>query len=99
MAQAQAFFDEGKYYPAAQRYAQSSANFEEVALKFNDAGERDALRSYLVSRLERTRKSVSWKTYCSYLIEIPRTKTRYLSQDITQRMMLATWLIEFYLSK
>jgi hypothetical protein len=34
--------------------------FEEVALKFLDAGERDALRSYLISRLDRTRKSVSF---------------------------------------
>lgn len=41
-----------------------------------DVGERDALRSYLVSRLERTRRT-----------------------DLTQRMMLATWLVEFYLSK
>lgn len=51
-------------------------SFEEVVLKFLDVNERDALRSYLISRLERTKKS-----------------------DITQRMMLATWLVEFYLSK
>lgn len=75
-AQARAFFDEGRYFQAAQCYSQCSVPFEEVALKFLDAGERDALRSYLISRLDRTRKS-----------------------DLTQRMMLATWLVEFYLSR
>ncbi|KAJ6519683.1 Pep3/Vps18/deep orange family-domain-containing protein [Mycena sanguinolenta] len=75
-AQANAYFDEGRYFQAAQCYAQCSVSFEEVALKFLDVGERDSLRSYLISRLERTRKA-----------------------DVTQRMMLATWLVEFYLSK
>ncbi|KZT05889.1 uncharacterized protein LAESUDRAFT_204778 [Laetiporus sulphureus 93-53] len=75
-AQAQAYFNEGRYFQAAQCYAQCSVSFEEVALKFLDVGERDALRSYIVSRLERTRKT-----------------------DFSQRMMLATWLVEFYLSK
>ncbi|EIN14075.1 hypothetical protein PUNSTDRAFT_95620 [Punctularia strigosozonata HHB-11173 SS5] len=74
--QAQQFFDDGRYFQAAQAYAASSVSFEEVTLKFLDLGERDALRSYLVSRLERTKKT-----------------------DLTQRMMLATWLVEFYLSK
>ncbi|TFY65613.1 hypothetical protein EVG20_g5479 [Dentipellis fragilis] len=75
-AQAHSFFKEGRYFQAAQSYAQCSVTFEEVTLKFLDANERDALRSYLISRLERTRKT-----------------------DVSQRMMLATWLVEFYLSK
>ena len=57
-AQARAYFEEGRYFQAAQCYAQCSVSFEEVTLKFLDAGERDALRSYLISRLERTRKTV-----------------------------------------
>ncbi|KAI6047775.1 Pep3/Vps18/deep orange family-domain-containing protein [Pisolithus marmoratus] len=75
-AHANAFFDEGRFFQAAQCYAQCTVPFEEVVLRFLDAGERDALRSYLISRLERTKKT-----------------------DLTQRMMLATWLVEFYLSK
>ncbi|KAH7928483.1 hypothetical protein BV22DRAFT_1058671 [Leucogyrophana mollusca] len=75
-AQAHAFFEQGRYFQAAQCYAQCSVSFEEVTLKFLDVGARDDLRSYLISRLERTRKT-----------------------DLTQRMMLATWLVEFYLSK
>ncbi|GJJ08739.1 hypothetical protein Clacol_002958 [Clathrus columnatus] len=74
--QADAHFEAGRYIKSAQCYAQSSKSFEEVTLRFIDAGERDALRCYLVSRLERTRKT-----------------------DLTQRMMLATWLVEIYLSK
>ncbi|KAH9944117.1 Pep3/Vps18/deep orange family-domain-containing protein [Epithele typhae] len=75
-AQAKAFFSEARYFQAASCYAQCSISFEEVTLQFLDAGERDALRSYLISRLERTRRT-----------------------DLSQRMMLATWLVEFYLSK
>ncbi|KJA29290.1 hypothetical protein HYPSUDRAFT_32690 [Hypholoma sublateritium FD-334 SS-4] len=75
-ARANNYFSTGQYFQAAQSYAHCSATFEEVALKFLDVGERDSLRSYLISRLERTRKT-----------------------DLTQRMMLATWLVEFYLSK
>ncbi|KAF8525048.1 Pep3/Vps18/deep orange family-domain-containing protein [Hysterangium stoloniferum] len=74
--QADAHFDAGRYIQSAQCYAQSSKSFEEVTLRFIDVGERDALRYYLISRLERTRKT-----------------------DLTQRTMLATWLVEFYLSK
>jgi vacuolar protein sorting-associated protein 18 len=61
--QAQKFFDDGRYFQAAQAYAASSASFEEVILKFIDTGERDALRSYLVSRLERTKKTVGGQLF------------------------------------
>lgn len=76
IAQASHFFKEGKYIQSAQSYAQCSASFEEVVLNFIDAGEREALRYYLIARLERTRKT-----------------------DLTQRMMLATWLVEIYLAR
>lgn len=93
-AQAQAFFNEGRYFQAAQCYAQCSVSFEEVTLKFLDAGERDALRSYLISRLERTRKTVSKGPLCPATASVMS-----MIQDLSQRMMLATWLVEFYLSK
>ncbi|EKM61206.1 uncharacterized protein PHACADRAFT_247665 [Phanerochaete carnosa HHB-10118-sp] len=75
-SQADAFFAGGRYLQAAHAYAQCSVTFEEASLRFLDVGERDALRSYLISRLERTKKT-----------------------DLSQRMMLATWLVEFYLSR
>ena len=58
-AQANDFFNSGHYFQAAQSYAHCSATFEEVALKFLDVAERDSLRSYLISRLERTKKMVN----------------------------------------
>ena len=66
-AQAQAYFDQGRYFQAAHCYSQSSVSFEDVALKFLDVGERDSLRSYLVSRLERTQKGVSWTRQVSHV--------------------------------
>jgi hypothetical protein len=50
--------DTAKYIPAAQIYAQCSKPFEEVVLGFIDRGERDALRYYLISRLERLKRQV-----------------------------------------
>ncbi|SJX65713.1 related to DigA protein [Sporisorium reilianum f. sp. reilianum] len=72
------FFAEGKFIQAAQCYAQTFMRaFEEIVLRFTDADQRDALRYYLVMRLERLDK-----TY-----------------DVAQRIMLAMWLVEIYLSK
>ncbi len=71
------FFQDSKFIQAAQSYAQTmTRTLEEVVLKFVDANERDALRYYLVSRLEKIPKS-----------------------ELTQRMMLASWLVEIYLSR
>jgi hypothetical protein len=76
-SQGDRFFAEGRFIQAAQCYAQTYARtFEEIVLRFLDAAENDALRYYLVMRLERLRKT-----------------------DVTQRIMLATWLVEIYLSK
>jgi len=58
IAQANDYFMTKRYFQAAQAYAHCSVSFEEVALKFLDVGERDSLRSYLISRLERTGKTV-----------------------------------------
>lgn len=98
-SEADSYFAAGRYIQSAQSYAQSSKSFEEVVLRFVDKNERDALRYYLVARLERLRRTV--RTFASS----PRC-TRSLTylgsvsqQDLTQRMMLATWLVEIYLAK
>lgn len=60
-SQGDRFFNDGRFIQAAQCYAQTvSRTFEEIVLAFVDKGERDALRYYLVMRLERLRKSVSF---------------------------------------
>lgn len=58
-AEADAYFAMGRYIQSAQCYAQSSKSFEEVVLRFIDHNERDALRYYLVAKLERLRRTVS----------------------------------------
>lgn len=78
-AQANNFFGHGQYFQAAQAYAHCSATFEEVALKFLDVAERDSLRSYLISRLERTRKTVCLEPYT----KLNNTKSPHLGSHTT----------------
>ncbi|KAI9322126.1 Pep3/Vps18/deep orange family-domain-containing protein [Dichotomocladium elegans] len=75
-AQAKDYFQQRRYQMSAWYFAESTVPFEEVALKFVEKNERDALRIYLTSKLERFRK-----------------------KDRTQKTILATWLVELYLSK
>lgn len=58
-SEADSYFAAGRYIQSAQSYAQSSKSFEEVVLRFVDKNERDALRYYLVARLERLKRTVS----------------------------------------
>ncbi|GAA5865517.1 hypothetical protein JCM8547_001274 [Rhodosporidiobolus lusitaniae] len=56
-SEADSFFSSGRFIQAAQSYAQTDAqSFEEVVLRFVEKGERDALRYYLVAKLERLGK-------------------------------------------
>ncbi|KAI7880339.1 hypothetical protein K492DRAFT_76552 [Lichtheimia hyalospora FSU 10163] len=75
-AQARDYFSLRRYQMSARYFAESTVPFEEVALKFVEKNERDALRTYLNNKLERFRK-----------------------KDRTQKTILATWLVELYLSK
>ncbi|WAQ92137.1 hypothetical protein PtA15_16A43 [Puccinia triticina] len=56
VSQANHYLQTGKHISAAQIYAQCSKPFEEVVLGFIDRGERDALRYYLISRLEQLKR-------------------------------------------
>ncbi|WAR63884.1 hypothetical protein PtB15_16B43 [Puccinia triticina] len=56
VSQANHYLQTGKHISAAQIYAQCSEPFEEVVLGFIDRGERDALRYYLISRLEQLKR-------------------------------------------
>jgi hypothetical protein len=49
----------GKYVEAAKVYGKSSKSFEEVALTFLENGEQDALRTYLLAKLNTLKPSVS----------------------------------------
>ncbi|KAG0294707.1 hypothetical protein BGZ96_000616 [Linnemannia gamsii] len=49
-------FSQGRYMLSAKYFAQSTVAFEEVALKFVERDERDALRSYLLAKVDKLRK-------------------------------------------
>ena len=57
-AQAKDYFGQRRYQMSAKYFAESAVPFEEVTLKFVEKNERDALRIYLVKKLERFRKKV-----------------------------------------
>lgn len=94
-AQADHYFDQGRMIQAAEAYAQSSKPFEEVVLRFIDKEERDALRYYLSRCLEKLKKNV----HAVLADSEPEADVPDFAKDSTQRMMLATWLVEIYLSK
>jgi hypothetical protein len=60
-AQAQEDFDQRRYMQSAKYFAKSTISFEQVALKFTKKKERDALRFFLISRLERLGPNVKHK--------------------------------------
>ena len=66
----------GRYHEAANVYGRSSRPFEQVALMFIDHDERDALRRYLMTKID-----------------------FYPKISVTQRTMIASWLIEIFMSK
>ncbi|KAG1445287.1 hypothetical protein G6F46_010953 [Rhizopus delemar] len=75
-AQAQDEFERERYTISAQCFAKSNVPFDQVVLKFTRAKEKEALRYYLVHRLERLGPN-----------------------DRTQKTLIATWLVESYLSR
>lgn len=63
-AQAKEDFEQHRYMQSAKYFAKSTVPFEEVALKFTQKKERDALRFFLISRLERLGPKVRFT--CKY---------------------------------
>ena len=58
IAQAESYFTKGNYGLAAEYYGKTSKSFEEIALKFIDCDERDALKSYLMAKLKTLKQMV-----------------------------------------
>jgi hypothetical protein len=52
--QAEHHFNKDQFELAAQLYARTERSFEEVALRFLNKGERDALKTYLLRKIENT---------------------------------------------
>ena len=50
--QAEHYFKQGQYQDAAISFSQSQLSFEEVALKFIQVGRKDALKIFLLKKLD-----------------------------------------------
>ncbi|KAF9902355.1 hypothetical protein BX616_001970, partial [Lobosporangium transversale] len=76
-------FSQGRYMLSAKYYAQSTVPFEEVALKFVERDERDALRSYLLAKVDKLRKGDITQKYivCTWLVEIYLSKLNQLEDQ------------------
>ncbi|KAF9189184.1 hypothetical protein BGZ51_009790 [Haplosporangium sp. Z 767] len=76
-------FSQGRYMLSAKYFAQSTVAFEEVALKFVERDERDALRSYLLAKVDKLRKGdITQKTIiCTWLVEIYLSKMNQLEDQ------------------
>ena len=71
-AQADRLFQDGKYEQAAAYYGKTDRQFEEVTLKFIDKEAPNALRAFLVNKLQTlTMRDSTQKTMlCTWLVEI-----------------------------
>ncbi|KAL5480111.1 hypothetical protein EMCRGX_G023733 [Ephydatia muelleri] len=72
VCQADHYFSEKKYKEAAISFSQSQLSFEEVALKFLKAGEKDALKTFLLKKLETLgpKSSAQQTMLTTWLIEV-----------------------------
>ncbi|KAL1931607.1 hypothetical protein VTP01DRAFT_9750 [Rhizomucor pusillus] len=84
-ARARDYFDQRRYQMSAKYFAESTVPFEEVSLKFVEKDERDALRVYLISKLERFRKKdLTQKTIvATWLTELYLSKLNDLEDMIS----------------
>ncbi|CAG8666814.1 6521_t:CDS:10, partial [Racocetra fulgida] len=64
--QADYYFSQCRFLLSATYYAQSTVPFEEVALKFVERDERDALRTYLLKKLEKLRRTTNLDKQTTY---------------------------------
>lgn len=83
---------------AAEMYAKTNLSFEEVALKFINAGEVQGLKVFLLSKLHTLPNEVRAPQAVAESCEPPLTPAPP-TQAKTQRSILCTWLLELYLNQ
>lgn len=73
----------GNYLDAATYYGKTTISFEEITLRFIRMGNRDALKTYLLQKLEKLdAKDVTQQTLlCTWLVEIYLDKLNRLTND------------------
>ena len=80
-----------QFHEAAGVYGRSNKPFEEVALTFIDAGEHDALRKYLLTKLSTFKKTQTMQRIlvASWLVEVFMAKLNTLDDTLTTGAELA----------
>ncbi|KAJ3274967.1 hypothetical protein HK104_003995, partial [Borealophlyctis nickersoniae] len=84
-AQAEYYFSQGRYVLSAAYYAQSiSLSFEEISLRFIHRNERDALKHYLIKKLERLKRGDATQItlICTWLVEIFINRLNVLRDEV-----------------
>jgi vacuolar protein sorting-associated protein 18 len=81
----------GQFMEAASVYGRSTKAFEQVALTFIDAGEQDALRKYLLTKLANLKKPAVMQRImvATWLVEIFMAKLNTLDDTITTKAELS----------
>ncbi|KAG0232703.1 hypothetical protein BGW42_007957 [Actinomortierella wolfii] len=83
-------FAQGRYMLSAKYYAQSTVPFEEVALKFVERDERDALRNYLLAKLDKLRRGL----YLSKLNQLEDLAASAVSDSDAENLQAEQALLE-----
>lgn len=81
----------GQYMEAATVYGRSSKAFEDVAITFIDAGESDALRKYLLTKLSTLKQAATMQRtmLAAWIVELYMAKLNILDDTITTKVELA----------
>ncbi|KAI9661906.1 MAG: hypothetical protein M1821_009146 [Bathelium mastoideum] len=81
-----------QYLEAASVYGRSTKSFEQVALVFIDGGAHDALRKYLLTKLQTMRKTATMQRMmlASWLMELYMAKMDSLDDTITTKAEIST---------
>ena len=87
-----------RYEKAAKLYAQTEASFEEVALKFMEIKQEDALQAFLLEVLTFYITSLSL-IYWRYKLKKKQKASRLKGDQRMQLSMLVLWLLELMLRK
>lgn len=85
-------FSQNKFAEAAAVLGKSSKAFEDVALRFIDKGEQDALRKYLSVKLSTFKKGSTMQRImlASWLVELFMAKLNQLDDSISTKAVLLT---------
>jgi len=84
--QADHYFNDGRFELSATFYGKTHRVFEEITLKFINVGQRDALKTYLLQKLQNLNKGFeTQKTIiCTWLIEIFISKLNTLRDPVNK---------------